>query len=198
LARALEVAARRRQATPERVTIFTDAQAAPRRMATDKPGPGQKYVIQARKWIAASLEGEQTGNPYRIPVVPSPRATRGWLAMRGKTNGRSWRQRSPMPMGHGVEWLGYSDRYMRRADATTQIASRHQKGNLREEVGGSQGLEERPDHLKGVWDAEERAVQQDGGGMLQAPGWTILSVEDGSLRHRATPSVDEEPQHYRM
>jgi len=52
LARALEVA-QRRPTTPERVTIFTDAQAAIRRMASDEPGPGQQYALQARKHIAA-------------------------------------------------------------------------------------------------------------------------------------------------
>jgi ribonuclease HI len=46
----LEVAAKRRS-TPEGVTIFTDAQAAIRRIASDEPGPGQKYAIQARKWV---------------------------------------------------------------------------------------------------------------------------------------------------
>jgi len=51
LARALESAARR-TTTPERVTIFTDAQAAIRRMASEEPGPGQKYALQARKYIA--------------------------------------------------------------------------------------------------------------------------------------------------
>jgi len=30
---------------PERVTIFTDAQAAIRRMASDEPGPGQQYTV---------------------------------------------------------------------------------------------------------------------------------------------------------
>jgi len=52
LARALEAAARR-QTAPERVTIFTDAQAAIRRMASEEPGPGQKYTILAREHIAA-------------------------------------------------------------------------------------------------------------------------------------------------
>ena len=42
LARALDSASRR-NTTPERVTIFTDAQAAIRRMASDEPGPGQQY-----------------------------------------------------------------------------------------------------------------------------------------------------------
>jgi ribonuclease HI len=52
LARALETAAKR-QMVPARVTIFTDAQAAIRRMASEEPGPGQKYAILARKHIAA-------------------------------------------------------------------------------------------------------------------------------------------------
>jgi len=51
LARALEEAAKR-QVAPERVTIFTDAQAAIRRMISEEPGPGQKYAIQARRHIA--------------------------------------------------------------------------------------------------------------------------------------------------
>jgi len=44
-ARALECAARR-QMTPERVSIFTDAQAAIRRMTSGEPGPGQVYAIR--------------------------------------------------------------------------------------------------------------------------------------------------------
>jgi hypothetical protein len=51
LARALETAAWR-QSTPERVTIFTDARAAIKRMPSEKPGPGQMYAIQP-KHIAA-------------------------------------------------------------------------------------------------------------------------------------------------
>ena len=51
LARALEVAARRPLA-PEKVTIFTDAQAAITSIASGEPGPGQQYALKARKWIA--------------------------------------------------------------------------------------------------------------------------------------------------
>ena len=51
LERALEVASRRRQ-PPERVTIFSDAQAALARVTSDEPGPGQQYALGARKWIA--------------------------------------------------------------------------------------------------------------------------------------------------
>jgi ribonuclease HI len=52
LARALETAAKS-VPTPSQVTIFTDAQAAIRRMSTDEPGPGQKYALEARQHIAA-------------------------------------------------------------------------------------------------------------------------------------------------
>jgi ribonuclease HI len=51
LASALEEAAKR-QTVPEQVTIFTDAQADIRRMASEGPGPGQKYAILARRHIA--------------------------------------------------------------------------------------------------------------------------------------------------
>jgi len=30
-----------------------DAQAAMRRIVADEPGPGQKYAVLARKWVAA-------------------------------------------------------------------------------------------------------------------------------------------------
>jgi len=52
IARALESASRT-NTIPDRVTIFTDAQAAIRRMASDEPGPGQKYALEARKRITA-------------------------------------------------------------------------------------------------------------------------------------------------
>ena len=52
LACALESASRR-NTTLERVTIFTDAQAAIRRMASEEPGPGQQHALQAREHIAA-------------------------------------------------------------------------------------------------------------------------------------------------
>jgi hypothetical protein len=42
-----------RQTTPERGHDLTDAQAAIKRMASEEPGPGQMYAIQARKHIAA-------------------------------------------------------------------------------------------------------------------------------------------------
>jgi len=51
LERALETATRR-VPTPSHVTIFTDAQAAIKRMSSDEPAPGQKYALEARQHIA--------------------------------------------------------------------------------------------------------------------------------------------------
>jgi len=45
LAHALQLGAQR-NTTPELVTIFSDAQAAIRRMTSDEPGPGQQYARQ--------------------------------------------------------------------------------------------------------------------------------------------------------
>jgi len=61
LVRALETATRRRT-TLEKVTIFTDAQAAIRRIASDEPGPGH----------IATLRRAKPGYRHRDQVVPSP------------------------------------------------------------------------------------------------------------------------------
>jgi hypothetical protein len=70
LSTAREVAARW-QTTPERVTIFTDAQAAIRRMASEDPGPGQMYALQARKYITTQ---RRAGPDIIIEIRPVPSA----------------------------------------------------------------------------------------------------------------------------
>jgi len=52
LARAMERATKEKQ-TPERLTIFTDPQAAIRRMGSVEPGPGQGYALEARRHVGA-------------------------------------------------------------------------------------------------------------------------------------------------
>jgi len=51
LTRALETTSRR-QTIPERVTIFSEAQVVIGRMASEEPGPCQKYAFQAAEHIA--------------------------------------------------------------------------------------------------------------------------------------------------
>jgi len=102
LARALEVAARR-QTNPERVAIFTDVQAEMRRMATDEPGPGQEYAIQARKWVTVLRASRPE---VRIEIWWRPAHKR----VAGDEKADEWAKlAAEEPDAHGVEWLGYSD-----------------------------------------------------------------------------------------
>jgi len=85
--------AARRNTTPERVTIFSDAQAAIKQMASDEPGPGQQYALQARKHIA-TLRKARLG----ITIETGGAApTRELPATRRLMNGRRLRQRSRTP-----------------------------------------------------------------------------------------------------
>jgi ribonuclease HI len=97
LARALETATRR-EMTPERVPIFTDAQAAIKRMASEEPGPGQMYVLQARKHIAA-LRRARPDITIEIRWCP---AHKGVPGNEKADEWRSLRRRSQMPVGWNV------------------------------------------------------------------------------------------------
>jgi len=67
---------------PDRVTIFTNAQAAIRRMASEEPGPGQQYAIQARKHITAlirarpGIAGNEKADEWAKNLAAKP-GTRG-------------------------------------------------------------------------------------------------------------------------
>jgi len=75
LGRALESASSRNMA-PKRVTIFTDAQAAIRRMASDESGMGQQYALLARRGIAA-LGGARPGNIIEFRWCPAHKGIAG-------------------------------------------------------------------------------------------------------------------------
>jgi len=107
LERALEVAARRRH-PPERVTIFSDAQAALARIASDEPGPGQQYALKARKWVA-QLRKTRPGSRIELRWCPAHEGVEG----DGKA-GKEAKLAAEEPEGRGVEWLGHTDRYGRR------------------------------------------------------------------------------------
>jgi len=103
LARALESASRR-NTVPERVTIFTDAQAAIRWMASDEPGPGQKYVLEARKHIA-TMRRARPGIIIEIRWCPAHNG------VEGNENADEWAKlAAEEPDTRGVEWMPYSDR----------------------------------------------------------------------------------------
>jgi len=101
LARALETAARR-CTTPERVTIFSDAQAAIKRMASDEPGPSQQYALQARKHIAALRKA-------RPDIIIEIRWRPAHKGVAGNEKANEWAKgAAEEPDTHGVEWLNYS------------------------------------------------------------------------------------------
>ena len=103
VARALESASRR-NTVPERVTIFTDAQAAIRRMGFDEPGPGQKYALEARKHIAA-MRRARPGIIIEIRWCPTHRG------VEGNEKADEWAKlAAEEPDARGVEWMSYSDR----------------------------------------------------------------------------------------
>jgi len=98
----------RRPTTPERITIFTDAQAAIRRIASEEPSPGQQYALQARKHIA-TLRKAGPGIILETRWCPTHKGAGGneKADERAKTVGES--------DARGVEWLSYSDRNEARA-----------------------------------------------------------------------------------
>jgi len=106
LVRALESASRR-NVIPNRITIFTDAQAAIRRMASDEPGPGQKCALEARKNITALRR-----------VVPDIVIEIRWCpaheGVEGNEKADEWAKlaaEEPDARGvEGLEWFTYWDR----------------------------------------------------------------------------------------
>jgi len=103
LARALELAAQR-NSTPERITIFSDAQAAIRRMASDEPGPGQQYALQARKHIT-TLRRARPGIIIEIQWCPAHKG------VAGNEKDDEWAKiAAGKPNTRGVEWLSSSGR----------------------------------------------------------------------------------------
>jgi len=107
LARALEVTAKRRL-VPERVTVFTDAQAAIARIRSDEPGPGQQYALKARESIA-QLRRARPGIQIEIWWCPAHKGIAG-----NEEADKEARLAAEEPDRRGVEWMGYSDRYGRR------------------------------------------------------------------------------------
>jgi len=89
---------------PDRITIFTDAQAAIRRMATDEPGPGQKHALEARRHIAA-LQRAAPGIIIEIRWCPAHEG------VEGNEKADEWAKlAAEEPDARGVEWWTYSDR----------------------------------------------------------------------------------------
>ena len=78
-------------------------------MASDEPGPGQQYAIQARKQIAA-LRRARPGITIEIRWCPAHKG------IAGNEKADEWAKiAASEPDTHGVEWLNYN--YNGRSDA---------------------------------------------------------------------------------
>jgi ribonuclease HI len=124
LARALEEVAKRRM-VPERVTIFTDAQAAIRRMVSEDPGPGQKYAILARQHIKM-LRKAQPNITIEIRWCPAHKGIPGnekadeWAKLAAST-----------PYARGVERLPRSLAHLKREISEKKWAEARQWAGAR-------------------------------------------------------------------
>jgi len=117
------------------VTIFTDAQAAIWRMASDDPGPGQKYALEARRYTAA-LHAKEPNTKIEIRWCPSHQGIEGNEVVDG------WaRLAADEPDAHGVEWFSTTnpDGSVSERKFPT-LACQCQARLLRAEVGRSQRL----------------------------------------------------------
>ena len=181
LAHALELAAQR-ISTPERVTIFSDAQAAIRRMASDEPGPGQQYALQARKHIATLCRArkgiviEIRWCPARKGVVGNEKADEWAKIAAGEPNTR------------GVEWLSSSGRTKVRGAPLPRLSpassGKSQRRSGRRHVSGPEaGPRRRSTACRRArnpiawWPTAPRACLE------------ILPAEDGTRPHRTIPAL---------
>jgi len=171
---------------PEKVTIFTDAQAAIGRVAA-----GRTRVCTRGKKVDSALEGGKARSKHRSAVVPGSRRSDRQRESRRGQQGRQQKNRDTC----GVEWMGQADQYGRRKDAITQVTSRHQAGDLGKEVGRSMELSQGEE----VQNAEDHT-----------PGWTgghegpegvtgaVPPARDGTLPRWPILEIDEEREHGRV
>jgi len=131
LARALKEAAQR-QPVPEVVTIFTDAQAAIRRMTSEEPGPGQQYAIAARRHVA-SLRKARPDARIEIRWCPAHKG------VPGNKKADEWAKlAADEPDAHGVERLAHADGSPRSMPLPRSLA--HLSREASEEMDGSQAM----------------------------------------------------------
>jgi len=98
-------------------------QAAIRRMASEEPGPGQQYALQARKHIA-TLRRARPDITVELQWCPAHKGVTG-----------NEKAAAEEPDARGVEWLRYLDRAEVRA-MPLPMSRAPKAGDLREEVGG--------------------------------------------------------------
>jgi len=114
IVRALRVGRdRRKQQRISKITIFTDAQAAIKRMQTLDVGPGQIYALQARRILA------EIDCPVDIRWCPAHEG------ITGNEKADEWAKvAAGQPETHGVEWLTVDNRPRRMPPVSLACLSR--------------------------------------------------------------------------
>jgi len=147
LVRALESASRR-PTTPERITVFTDAQAAIRRMASESLAP-TKNTRSRQGNTSPQLRRARPGITIEIRWCPADKG------VAGNEKADEWAKlAAEEPDTVGVEWLRYLNRDKAR-NASPTISCTSQVGGHEEEVGGGTTMGWRPDLQEEVHNAEE-------------------------------------------
>ena len=176
IARALETAAKRVPA-PTHVALFTDAQAAIRKMSTDEPGPGQKYALEARQHIAA-LRATVPGISIEVRWCPAHEGVEG-----NEQADRWAKLAADEPDTPGVEW--------------PDEARPRSLANIKREISEKKWAEAR--QWAGSRTSKKKysmpMSQKPDGTMVgsQAAGCQVLPAEDGALPHGRIPALDDSP-----
>jgi len=183
LARALETTSRR-QTIPERVTIFADAQAAIRRMASEEPGPGRQYALQARKHVA-------TLRRARPAIIIEIRWCPAHKGIAGNEKADEWAKiaaEEPDARG-GCGLLGSG----RGTHDAPRGLLRTLSGRSPGEVGGGAPVGWWPDLQGGIPDASEPEAGWHGCWEHQEACLKVLLGRDEALPVREIPPLDKEP-----
>ena len=121
-------------------------------MASDEPGPGQQYAIQARKHISA-LRRARPSITIEIRWCPAHNG------IAGNEKADEWAKiAAEEPDTPGVEWLNYADR-----DAPPTIPRQSQARDLGEEVGGGTTMGRGSDLQEEIPHAREPEARRRGG-----------------------------------
>jgi hypothetical protein len=124
LSRSLQ-AALRWWTTPERVTIFTDAQAAIRQMASEMPGTGLTYALQARRHIASLRRA-------RPDIIIEIRWCAAHKVVAGNENADEWARLAAEEPDARVWWLeGGSDTWHPHGHSRTSSGRSRKSNGLR-------------------------------------------------------------------
>jgi len=162
-------------------------------MASDEPGPGQQYALQARKHIA-TLRHSRPGTVIEVRWCPAHKE------LAGNEKADEWAKIAAEKAGtRGVEWPNFPARTeVRGGAAPATIPRQPQAGDLGEEVGGGTSVGWGPDLQEEVPTAGQPKARWHGSWEHQEARLAVLPDQDGALPDRAVPQLDKEPSHPAM